>query len=85
MRRLFTITVSLIAAMTVSAQVSDNAKTLIAKAEAGDVFAQKDLSVLYFEGAEGLPKDKDKALAWSKKAAAQGLFLSMKNVAAIFL
>lgn len=84
MRRLFTITLSLIAAITVSAQVSDKAKALMAKAEAGDVFAQNDLGMLYNNGTEGLPKDKAKALAWFKKAAAQGLFRSIENVADVY-
>jgi hypothetical protein len=42
------------------------------RAEAGDAFSQLELGRYYLTGASGVPKDKEIAVHWLKKAAAQG-------------
>ena len=50
---------------------SGEVRQLRERAEGGDANAQYALGCLYYEG-QGVPQDYDEALAWYRKAAAQG-------------
>ena len=80
-RTLITILLSILCALPLCGQsaVAFNISKMQAQAKAGSADAQTLLSLLYFEGAENLPQDYDRAFQWGMKAALQG------DVSAMFL
>lgn len=48
-------------------------QTLIEKAESGDVHAQNELGVAYFNGLKGLGMNKEEGVRWLMLAAEKGL------------
>ena len=53
-------------------QTHGSIKKLFDKAKNGDVLAQQDLGLAYYEGGDFLPKDIDKAIYWLSSAVENG-------------
>ena len=49
-------------------QTHGSIKKLFDKAKNGDILAQQDLGLAYYEGGDFLPKDIDKALYWLSRS-----------------
>ena len=54
------------------AEVGTDTKSIIARAEQGDAFAQMNLGIMYIESI-GVPNDYKEAAKWLRKSAEQGL------------
>ena len=57
--------------------------SLLQKAEAGDVFSQNYLGLIYASGTD-VPKDYTKAMVWFRKAAEQGDADAMESLARLY-
>jgi len=80
--KLFPLVILLLIALACPA-FSEDIKTLIKKAEAGDLDAQLNLGYAYYDG-QGVPQNNHEAVKWFRKAAEQGNAKAQFNLGALY-